>query len=122
MEQIDVLRKELVKGAAGISPCVADTPQIFLVGHSKCDKLSHFEPLTENAIEKLLRSRLTKHCKLDPLPTWLLKDNCVSLLPLVTAIINTSLSSGAFPVALKTAILQPILKKRWVRPDDFQKS
>src|ERR1043165_3048465 len=52
-----------------------------------------------------------KQSQLDPLPTWLLKK-CVSVLaPFITALLNTSISSGVVPLSMKTAIVTPILKK-----------
>ena len=52
-----------------------------------------------------------KTCTLDCLPTWLLKDNIDVVLPVITDIVNTSLTTGVFPQAMKQAIVTPILKK-----------
>ena len=48
---------------------------------------------------------------MDPIPTWLLRDLQPSLIPVLTEIINTSLSSGIVPCVLKHAIVKPLLKK-----------
>ena len=50
-------------------------------------------------------------CELDPIPTTLLYDNLDILLPTITNIINTSLTTGIVPRGLKTAIVKPLLKK-----------
>ena len=53
-----------------------------------------------------------KSCELDhPIPTWLLKTCIDELLPLITALINKSLSTGTFPDYFKEAIIRPLLKK-----------
>ena len=52
-----------------------------------------------------------KSCELDPIPTTLLYENLDILLPTLTNIINTSLTTGIVPPDLKTAIVRPLLKK-----------
>ena len=47
---------------------------------------------------------------LDPIPTWLLKDNIEHLLLLLTDVVNSSLSTGVFPKGAHTAIIKPSLK------------
>ena len=50
-------------------------------------------------------------CALDPIPTWLLKQCIPELLPIITAILNTSLRTGSVPALFKYAIIRPHLKK-----------
>ena len=45
------------------------------------------------------------------MPTWLLKNCAVLLVPAVSQIINASLQTGHFPSSWKHAIITPILKK-----------
>ena len=49
---------------------------------------------------------------LDPIPTWLLKTCIDELLPLITELINKSLSTGTFPDYFKEAIIRPPLLKK----------
>ena len=56
-------------------------------------------------------SSATKSCRLDPIPTWLLKENLDHVLPLLTSIVNQSLSTGTFPKGAHSAIIKPLLKK-----------
>ena len=84
--------------------------QSFLDAYSQSDQLSSFCVLSDAAVEKIIVSRPTKHSQLDPIPTWLLRENSKELLSLITKIIN-SLMSGIFPSDLKCAILVPLLKK-----------
>ena len=54
---------------------------------------------------------------MDPVPTWLLKKCLQELLPLLTALINKSLSTGIFPKKCKHAIIRPMLKKSTLDPE-----
>ena len=70
-----------------------------------------FECATEDEVLKLLNRSPTKSCNLDPVPTNLLKDYTHVILPVITKIINQSLSSRIFPSLFKTALIRPLLKK-----------
>src|SRR6218665_2708731 len=52
-----------------------------------------------------------KQCELDPIPTSLLKDCASVLVPVITKIINLSLSSGNFPMIFKHSLVTPLLRK-----------
>ena len=53
----------------------------------------------------------TKSCKLDVLPTKLLKECIDSILPAITNLVNMSLQDGVFASGWKTSIIRPLLKK-----------
>ena len=74
--------------------------------------LNEFSLLTAQDILKLIKDMPTKHCELDPLPTWLLKECINEVLPLITEIVNKSLQSGQMPKQLKHALIRPHLKKQ----------
>ena len=61
-----------------------------------------------------------KFCELDPVPTWLLKACFSELSHILHYIVNTSLTSGEFPSALKHAILKPSLKKFNADPESLK--
>ena len=50
-------------------------------------------------------------CRLDPIPTWLLKKCVNELVPVITQIINLSFKNGDFPDTLKSALITPLIKK-----------
>ena len=52
-----------------------------------------------------------KTCSLDPVPTKILLHCTESLLPVLTKIINLSLSKAIFPSDWKIALVKPLLKK-----------
>ena len=72
---------------------------------------SKFSTVSEDEVRKLIVKSPTKSCNLDSIPTWLLKDCLDTLLPVITKIVNLSLSSSVMPDKLKEAILSPRLKK-----------
>ena len=50
-----------------------------------------------------------KSCNLDPLPTSLLKS-CDVFIPVLTNLINVSLTTGKFPKSFKHALVTPLIK------------
>ena len=53
----------------------------------------------------------SKSCKLDALPTRLLKECIEDLLPTITNLVNLSLQDGVFASEWKTSIIRPLSKK-----------
>ena len=72
---------------------------------------SEFSLVTEEAVRKVILESASKSCELDPIPSWLLKASLDALLPFLTDIINSSLSSGIVPTAFKLSHIRPLLKK-----------
>ena len=73
--------------------------------------LSEFRPATNGEVRKLLMSSPAKSCDLDPFPTWLLKKCEAVTVPILTHLINSSLTAGFVDPALKTALVRPLLKR-----------
>ena len=73
--------------------------------------LSSFEMLTEDDVSKIIMSSPSKSCSLDPIPTWLLKQLCHCLSPVITKIVNLSLQTGYLPKSMKLALVTPLIKK-----------
>ena len=84
-------------------------PPVFepFTGSKFCD----FEPVTEASMLELILKIASKSCKLDPIPTSLTKQYLDALVPFITKIINTSLTTGIVPDCFKSAIVKPLLKK-----------
>ena len=68
--------------------------------------------VTDDFVLKIIKSTPAKSCELDPIPTTLLYGNLDILLPTITNIINTSLTTGIVLPGLKTVIVKPLLKKQ----------
>ncbi|KAK6181917.1 hypothetical protein SNE40_009694 [Patella caerulea] len=79
--------------------------------------LNQFKPVSESEIKTLISSSTSKSCSLDPIPTWLLKTGLDDLLPVITSIVNTSLSTSEVPPSLKSALVNPLLKKPTLDPN-----
>ena len=47
----------------------------------------------------------------DPVPTWLVKHCSAELIPVITKIVNISMSTGTVPDSFKIAQVTPVLKK-----------
>lgn len=73
--------------------------------------LSEFKQVTEEEVKRHIKDSASKHCDLDPVPTWLLKQCLDVLLPVITLIVNLSLSESVMPENFKEALLLPLLKK-----------
>lgn len=82
-------------------------------------KLTSFVPITQDDLRKLIFRAKTKSCKIDPMPTHILKESAVldALLPYLTTMVNASLRSGVMPDGMKTALVIPHLKKQGLDPD-----
>jgi hypothetical protein len=72
---------------------------------------SDFQPATEEEVQKMIMATKPKSCSQDPIPTSLLKECAGSLLPVITKIVNLSMSQGVMPTDLKKALILPLLKK-----------
>ncbi|KAI4886967.1 hypothetical protein NFI96_028650 [Prochilodus magdalenae] len=66
---------------------------------------------SSDGILQLLESSNPTTCPLDPIPSTLLRSISMDLLPFISSLINSSLSSGCVPQPFKTARVVPILKK-----------
>ena len=83
------------------------------------DRLSAFDDVTADEITRLVGKAPTKHCSLDPAPTWLIKRILPLLANTFAEICNTSFRDGVFPQNLKQALVPPRLKKSTLDPDDL---
>ena len=65
--------------------------------------LDSFTEVSEDDIKTIIHSSPTKSYALDHIPTWLLKKCEDELIPVLTIIVNTSLSCAEIPMELKRA-------------------
>jgi hypothetical protein len=88
----------------GLDPLILD-------GDIAVPQITSFEPTTEDEIRKIIAKSPEKSCSLDPIPTWILKQNADILAPVITKIVNLSLALGEVPKSMKLALITPLLKK-----------
>lgn len=77
----------------------------------------NFSAATEKEIETLIRQSPNKTCILDHVPTWVVKKCFYVFVPIITLIVNMSLSTCSMPSNLKEAVITPLLKKPSLDPD-----
>ena len=71
--------------------------------------LRSFRNLSEQDIYDLIQKSAKKSCVLDPLPTTLVCDSLDVLLPVITKLVNISLTNSHFPTEWKQAIVNLLL-------------
>ncbi|KAK0133336.1 hypothetical protein N1851_031154 [Merluccius polli] len=66
-------------------------------------RLTHFTPLFPEDVHKLVMSNHATTCPLDPIPSSLFQAVSSDILPFLTPLINSSLTSGLIPASFKIA-------------------
>uniref|UniRef100_A0A3P9I249 Reverse transcriptase domain-containing protein n=1 Tax=Oryzias latipes TaxID=8090 RepID=A0A3P9I249_ORYLA len=108
-QKIHVIHQQL---SSSLFPPIPDS---FPLNHM----FSSFQLPDHEEISSLILKSKPTTCSLDPLPTSLVIACLPTLLPLITAIIHSSLSSGTVPSLFKMAAVKPILKKPGSDPNLF---
>jgi hypothetical protein len=103
-------------GKIRAATAAAPPPQI--ESRSVAATLSSFTPVTAVEVQRLLSQSTSKHCLLDPIPTWLLKRTADIVAPVLTVLSNMSMQLGVFPQLHKQAVVFPRLKKPTLDADD----
>ena len=73
--------------------------------------LSVFEQTNPDELSTLIQASACKSSDLDPLPGAVMKDCFHVLLPVITRIVNLSMTTWTVPIAMKEASLSPLLKR-----------
>ena len=73
--------------------------------------IHEFHEVREEEVLELLTKSPAKSCELDPFPSKLLLRHCLEVAPILTQIVNASLTQGEFTSDLKNTLLHPLLKK-----------
>ena len=69
-----------------------------------------FHEVREEEVLKLLTTSPAKSCELDPFPSKLLVRHCLEVAPIITQIVNASLTCGEFTSELKMHFYIPYLR------------
>ena len=83
-------------------------------------KINVFSQVSEEAVDKIIKTSPTKSCLFDPLPTFLIKECIDILLPSLTKLVNCSLMEGCVPDAFKSAVVTPLIKKPNLPSNDLK--
>ncbi len=65
------------------------------------NELNNSNELTQEQVKELLFKSPNKLCDFDSITTWMIRDCIDEVLPLLTKIVNISLSLGEMPTDLK---------------------
>ena len=68
------------------------------------------ESMTEDEVSSIIHNMSSPSCELDAIPTTLLKQILPDIIRVITKIANISLTTGAFSLSWKTAVILPLLK------------
>ena len=82
-----------------------ETTPPYMAEQQAVQRLTRLAPMTEEEVHKVIVSLKTKSCELDTMPIDVLKKMMPVVLPLVTKIINLSLTQGDFCRSWKTAVV-----------------
>ena len=77
----------------------------------------HFHDVDSSLVKKLIMSMKSKSCKLDPLPTVLLKQHIDTIAPVLADLFNLMFAECHIPLCLKLALIIPLLKKVGLDPE-----
>ena len=101
-----------------IRASTATSPPPHIEDRSVLELLSDLQPVTVNEVTIILKKSSSKHCQLDPAPTWLVKRAGDVLAPVIAHICNVSFAQSKMPDCSKRAIVRRLLKKRTLDPND----
>ena len=75
------------------------------------EKLTCFQPVSSEYVKKMCLKCAPKSCELDMIPTELLFQCIDEVVPSLTYVINSSITTGCVPDIFKSAIVRPLIKK-----------
>ena len=78
---------------------------------------AEFQLVTENFVKTVVQEMPPKSCDLDPMPTSVLYDCLHEIIPIVTCIINKSVSSGIVPQCFIRALVKTRINKASLDPN-----
>ena len=79
-------------------------------------RFRNFSLISEDEIRKIIWKSSNASCQLDLIPAWLVKLCCDKLVPVLSTMVNLSLSEGNVPDDSKTSLVLPLLKKFGLDP------
>ena len=88
--------------------------------NKEISKLSKFNLVSENDVEKIMSTVNKSSCSLDPFNFSKVPDIVPLLTPIFTKIVNNCFQSGVFPVSEKVSLVRPLLKKTSLDPENLQ--
>ena len=100
----------------GIRSLISSVGNNFIVSVAPQNQLTSFMLVSLQQLNDITAHMKPTRSPGDVLPSSLFKQVLDSIGPSILSIMNISLSSGVVPVSFKHAVIQPLLKKKWLRP------
>ena len=104
LKKIEIISENLDKFQVQEPRLISVTPR---------ENLESLSALSIEEVSKIVRESSNASCRLDPVPTWILKSCLDVLAPPITEMVDLSLLSGHVPENWRTAVIFPLLKKTW---------
>jgi len=92
----------------------ASTP-LFDVPFRETPTLEQWSTVTSDEVERLISCAVSKTCRLDPAPTWLVKDMGSLLAPFIALLFDKSFVVWLFPCRLQASCSSSTVKQEWIR-------
>ena len=113
--KIEKIYDKIQKDPASLS----DLPEITSTEDTPPPEFSKFQPVSDEQLTKIVKGMNKKHCSLDPIPSTLVGAAFPALLPIISKIVNCSLSKGEVSKNLKEAVIRPSYKNNELDPDEL---
>lgn len=119
INKIIKIRDELAPPSLLPTNLLSDYDTAAETAYSPIAEFTNFTSVSEDQLSKLIYKLTSKSCEIDPIPASVLKHCLHVLLPVITKIVNLSLSNAVMPPSLKIALLNPRLKKPSIDHEEF---
>ena len=103
--------------ATNICASTANTPPPIIPRRTSPNELMAFTLTTVEEVTRSIMMAPSKHCSLDIIPTWLMKDCCTDRAPFLTMLFDKSIASSDVPQTLKKAFNTSLSKKQNLNVD-----
>ena len=104
--------EKIIKDLAPSSMTATLNDEYLELTYETTNRLTNFKTINDQDILSIINRAPPKSCKLNPMPTTLLKVDRNVIVPNIKDIVNTSVVSGRFTRNIKQALLRPLLKKK----------
>ena len=110
-DKITKIRKDLDKVDGSLNDAQVTSCNVGSDGCLAYQLLSEFILVNEEVVSSFMNHLCSKSCTLHQIPSSVFKRCRHYLLPVITRVVNFSLTSGQVPDRFKVAMLKPLLKK-----------
>jgi hypothetical protein len=107
----DYFMSKIVTIRSNMQSCISESAPSTSQARHRISSWTEFVPVSEEDLSEIITKSPCPSSSLDPMPSWIIKQQLNTLLPPITSLVNMSLAEGYVPASLKSAIILPLLKK-----------